>query len=88
MAIGQRINMFLISGGNWNNNTNAGVWNANWNNNRSNTNNNTGFRLDYGSPQSAMRIVESQGCVILHNGEILPDRFLVGRCPKTSETFV
>ncbi|RJX20283.1 MAG: hypothetical protein C4563_06390 [Desulfobulbus sp.] len=34
-----------------------------------------------------LRIVEPQGCVVLHNGEILPDRFLVGRCPKTSETF-
>jgi len=44
----------LLSGANWNNSTNAGVWAANWNNNRANSNNNVGFRLDYGSPQSAM----------------------------------
>ena len=36
--------MCLISGGNWNNNTNAGVWNVNLNNYRTNSNNNIGFR--------------------------------------------
>lgn len=41
--------MCLISSGNWNNTTNAGVWYANWNNGRSNSNNNNGFRADYGS---------------------------------------
>jgi hypothetical protein len=40
--------MCLISGGNWNNTSNAGVWNLNLNNNRTNTNNNVGFRAaDY-----------------------------------------
>lgn len=88
MAIGLRIIMLcLLSGANWNNNTNAGVWAANWNNNRTNSNNNVGFRLDYGSPQSARRIVEPQGCAVLHNGEILSARFLVGPSPKTSEAF-
>jgi len=36
----------VISGGNWNNTSNAGVWNANLNNNRTNANNNVGFRAD------------------------------------------
>lgn len=36
--------MCLISGGNWNNTSNAGVWNLNLNNNRTNSNNNVGFR--------------------------------------------
>ncbi|NCU26597.1 hypothetical protein EOM86_07740 [Candidatus Nomurabacteria bacterium] len=38
----------LISGGNWNNTSNAGVWALNLNNNRTNSNNNVGFRCaDY-----------------------------------------
>jgi hypothetical protein len=41
--------MCLISSGNWNNSSNAGVWNANLNNTRGNSNNNVGFRADYGS---------------------------------------
>ena len=36
----------VISGANWNNTSNAGVWAANLNNNRTNANNNTGFRAD------------------------------------------
>lgn len=36
----------VISGGNWNNGSNAGVWYANLNNNRTNSNNNVGFRSD------------------------------------------
>jgi retron-type reverse transcriptase len=39
----------LISGGNWNNSSNAGVWAANWNNARNNSNVNVGFRADCGS---------------------------------------
>jgi len=35
-----------ISGGNWNNGSNAGVWSLNLNNVRSNSNNNVGFRSD------------------------------------------
>lgn len=57
--------MCLIAGANWNNNTNAGVWYLNWNNTRSNSNNNVGFRADYGSASSLkLRIVEPQGYVI------------------------
>ena len=33
--------MCLISGGNWNNTSNAGVWALNLNNNRTNSNSNT-----------------------------------------------
>ncbi len=36
----------VISGGNWNNGGNAGVWALNLNNVRSNSNNNVGFRSD------------------------------------------
>ena len=37
--------------GNWNDASNAGVWNLNLNNTRTNTNNNVGFRADSESPQ-------------------------------------
>ena len=36
----------VISGGNWNNGGNAGVWLLNLNNVRGNSNNNVGFRSD------------------------------------------
>lgn len=36
----------VISGGNWNNGSNAGVWALNLNNVRGNSNNNVGFRAD------------------------------------------
>jgi hypothetical protein len=38
--------MCPISGGNWNNTSNAGVWAFNLNNVRGNSNNNVGFRSD------------------------------------------
>lgn len=38
--------MCPISGGNWNNSSNAGVWTLNLNNVRTNSNNNMGFRAD------------------------------------------
>lgn len=38
--------MCPISGGNWDNASNAGVWTLNLNNNRANSNNNIGFRSD------------------------------------------
>lgn len=38
-----------ISGGNWNNTSNAGVWALNLNNNRTNSNNNIGGRADLAS---------------------------------------
>ena len=37
----------LQSCGNWNNTSNAGVWNVNWNNYRTNSNNNVSGRVDY-----------------------------------------
>ena len=46
--------MCPISGGNWNNSSNAGVWTLNCNNTRGNTNNNVGFRADSISPQGPM----------------------------------
>ena len=43
----------MISGGNWNNGSIAGVWSANLNNTRTNSNNNVGFRSDYGFPSNS-----------------------------------
>jgi hypothetical protein len=43
--------MCPISGGNWNNTSNAGVWALNFNNSRGNSNNNVGFRSDSESPR-------------------------------------
>ena len=45
--------MCPISGGNWNNASNAGVWALNLNNVRGNTNNNVGFRADSNSPHGS-----------------------------------
>lgn len=73
-----------ISGGNWNNNTNAGVWNLNWNNNRSNSNNNVGGRLDYGSPSKPLRA--EWNCRDMVSGvkrTLSALFFLVGIYPKT-----
>ena len=44
--------MAPISGGNWNNSSNAGVWALNLNNVRTNSNNNIGFRSDSVSPRT------------------------------------
>lgn len=44
--------MCPIAGGNWNNGSNAGVWNLNLNNVRGNSNNNVGFRADSAIPRS------------------------------------
>lgn len=43
--------MCPISGANWNNGSNAGVWALNLNNARANANNNVGGRADSTSPQ-------------------------------------
>lgn len=45
----------VISGGNWNNGSNAGVWALNLNNVRGNSNDNVGFRADSlpGKPHAA-----------------------------------
>lgn len=45
--------MCPISGGNWNNSSNAGVWALNLNNVRGNSNNNVGFRADSISPHGS-----------------------------------
>lgn len=42
-----------MSGANWNNSSNAGVWALNFNNGRSNSNDNYGFRSDSNSPHTA-----------------------------------
>ncbi len=44
--------MCPIAGGNWNNGTNAGVWELNLNNVRGNSNDNVGFRADSAKPRS------------------------------------
>ncbi|MEA3641878.1 MAG: reverse transcriptase domain-containing protein [Lamprobacter sp.] len=46
--------MFPIGGGNWNNTSNAGVFNRNWNNHRSNVNTNNSFRAAV--PDSAFNL--------------------------------
>lgn len=43
--------MCPISGGNWGNGSNAGVWALNLNNVRGNSNNNVGFRADSALPR-------------------------------------
>ena len=45
--------MVPIRGGNWNNGSNAGVFNLNLNNARSNSNTNIGARPDSDSPRTA-----------------------------------
>ncbi len=59
--------MCPISGGNWNNSSNAGVWALNLNNVRGNSNNNVGFRADSISPHGS-RFDRSgiKGDVFLH----------------------
>lgn len=44
-----------ISGGNWDNGSNAGVWALNLNDNRTNSNNNVGFRSDSGLLRTRQR---------------------------------
>lgn len=49
--------MCPISGGNWNNGSNAGVWTLNLNNTRANSNVNVGFRVaDYEPPSKTERL--------------------------------
>jgi len=53
--------MCPISGGNWNNAANAGVWAFNLNNVRGNSNNNVGFRADSVSPRKRQRYGGTEG---------------------------
>jgi hypothetical protein len=55
--------MCPISGGNWNNGSNAGCWALNLNNARTNSNNNVGFRADSGSPRIRQRKGGTKGDV-------------------------
>jgi len=45
--------MCPLSGGNWNNGSNAGVWALNLNNSRTNSNDNVGFRADSDLPNAS-----------------------------------
>jgi hypothetical protein len=58
--------MCPISGGNWNNTSNAGVWALNWNNARGNSNDNVGFRSDSGSPRTGKPDGGTKGGVFRH----------------------
>lgn len=61
--------MCLISGGNWNNTSNAGVWALNLNNNRTNSNNNVGFRAaDSDSASRPARVQWSHRDVVSCSG--------------------
>jgi hypothetical protein len=60
--------MAPISGANWNNSSNAGVWALNLNNVRTNSNNNIGFRSDSGSPRTRRRDGGTKGDVFRHYG--------------------
>ena len=61
--------MCPISGGNWNNSSNAGVWALNLNNVRGNSNNNVGFRADSVSPRSRRRQGGTEGDAFRRAGD-------------------
>lgn len=68
----------VLSGGNWNNAANAGIWTGNLNNYRSNSNNNVGFRCAC-VPQGSSRLreaseVDSQGCTVLRHANYQCER--------------
>ena len=75
--------MAPISGGNWNNSSNAGVWALNLNNSRTNSNNNIGFRSDSVSPRTGQPDGGTKGDVFRHFGAKSVFRCLSGR-PATS----
>jgi len=81
----------VLSAGNWNNSSNAGVWNSNWNNNRTNSNNNVGFRCDCNASNSEKRKWNYRDVPFLHHAKSTSSIFLVGppgskiRCAKTGE---
>ena len=50
-----------LSGMNWSNGTNAGVWAVNLNNNRGNSNDNVGFCADSISPETRKRETGTEG---------------------------
>lgn len=78
--------MCPISGGNWNNSSNAGIWALNLNNNYGNSNVNVGARSDLESPLAVSNDrVEQRGVASGPYGRNLPDPlFLVAarRAPE------
>jgi len=70
--------MAPISGGNWNNSSQAGVWTLNLNNNRTNSNNNVGSRSDSGLEPLIGNVGqrEAYSCMKMQNRFVTP--FLVG----------
>jgi len=75
--------MVPIRGGNWNNGSNAGVFNLNLNNARSNSNTNIGARPDSESPRNRQRYGGAKGGAFRHFGAKSAFRRLSGR-PATS----
>jgi len=75
--------MAPISGGNWNNSSNAGVWALNLNNSRTNSNNNIGFRSDSVSPRNRQRYGGTKGDVFRHFGAKSVVRNLSSRLAKS-----
>jgi len=73
----------VLSAGNWNNYSNAGVWNVNWNNNRTNSNNNVGFRADCNASNPAMGQWNYRDGRFQHYAKSTGGVFLVG--PRASK---
>lgn len=74
--------MCPISGGNWNNTTNAGVWALNLNNVRTNSNNNVGFRSDSVSPHIRQRNSGTKGGAFLRATAKSAGRAISSRAPR------
>jgi len=68
----------VLSGGNWNNYSNAGVWNSNWNNYRSNSNTNVGFRCDCNTSNPKNGKWNYRDVSFLHYAKSTCRAFLVG----------
>ena len=84
--------MCPISGGNWNNAGNAGVWALNLNNVRSNSNNNVSFRADSVSLRTAKADGGAKGDAFRRAEEVQPAAKSVcfrdsGRCHAALEGF-
>lgn len=68
----------VLSGGNWNNSSNAGVWNSNWNNYRTNSNTNVGFQCDCNTSDPEWEKWNYRDASFLHYAKSLCRTFLVG----------
>ena len=71
--------MVPIRGGNWNNGSNAGVFNLNLNNPRSNSNTNIGARPDSDPPRNRKRYGGTKGDAFRRTGAKSAFRRLSGR---------